>query len=146
MGVTSRNHAMLHGYKMIEVLVHQNGFRRKSYAEIEEPGGCLTDRLFSIRSFKNKLDEEDLRKKHFMKTASNQDSNAPEQSDKQTEVFSFDSIWEKIPHISCYQFRLLILVGLMGFQGAFMAIYPVFAQYKPPVRCETIFDTKKEFR
>lgn len=21
-----------------------------------------------------------------------------------------------------------------------MAIYPVFAQYKPPVRCETIFD------
>ena len=34
----------------------------------------------------------------------------------------------------------------MGFQGAFMAIYPVFAQYKPPVRCETIFDTQKEFR
>ena len=27
-----------------------------------------------------------------------------------------------------------------------MAIYPVFAQYKPPVRCENIFDTTPEYR
>ena len=92
-----------------------------------------------------------------MTTTNKNDLDAPEQSDMQTvqpdmqsdmqqTAFAFDSIWEKIPHISCYQWRLLILVGMMGFQGAFMAIYPVFAQYKPPVRCETIFDTQKEFR
>ena len=80
-----------------------------------------------------------------MTTTNKNDSDTPEQSDMQT-AFAFDSIWEKIPHISCYQWKLLILVGMMGFQGAFMAIYPVFAQYKPPVRCETIFDTQKEFR
>ena len=80
-----------------------------------------------------------------MTTTNKNDLDTPEQSDMQT-AFAFDSIWEKIPHISCYQWKLLILVGMMGFQGAFMAIYPVFAQYKPPVRCETIFDTQKEFR
>lgn len=28
----------------------------------------------------------------------------------------------------------------LGFAGGFVALYPVFAQYKPPVRCKTVFD------
>ena len=61
------------------------------------------------------------------------------------EDFSFDDIWTKLPHISAYQVRLLICVGYVGFIGGFMAIYPVFAQFKPDIRCETIFDTEPGF-
>ena len=59
--------------------------------------------------------------------------------------FSFDDIWDRLPHISAYQVRLLICVGYVGFIGGFMAIYPVFAQFKPDIRCETIFDTDTTF-
>ena len=59
--------------------------------------------------------------------------------------FAFDEIWQKLPHISAYQVRLLVLVGYVGIIGGFMAIYPVFAQFKPDIRCETIFDTDPDF-
>ena len=40
-----------------------------------------------------------------------------------------------------YQARISGLAGYVAFVGGFMAIYPVFAQYKPPTRCATAFDT-----
>jgi OCT family organic cation transporter-like MFS transporter 4/5 len=55
-------------------------------------------------------------------------------------VADFDEIWNHLPHASFYQMRILSFAGYLGIVAGFMAIYPVFAQYAPPSRCETVFD------
>ena len=56
------------------------------------------------------------------------------------ELTGFDKIWTELPHISAYQVRISGVAGYLAIMGGFMAIYPVFAQYKPPTRCQTVFD------
>ena len=56
------------------------------------------------------------------------------------EPSGFDKIWTVLPHISIYQARIAGMAGYVAFIAGFMGIYPVFAQYKPPTRCETVFD------
>lgn len=37
------------------------------------------------------------------------------------------------------------MAGYVSFLAGFTALYPVFAQYKPPTRCQTIFDIETKF-
>ena len=37
------------------------------------------------------------------------------------------------------------MASYAGILGGFMAMYPVFAQYTPPYRCESVFDNNDEF-
>lgn len=71
-------------------------------------------------------------------------SNASNESsgEKTTEkdLKGFNIVWSKLPHISWYQLRLSILGGYCCFISGLWATYPNFAQYKPPTRCQTIFD------
>ena len=56
-----------------------------------------------------------------------------------------DYLWEKFPHISLYQMRITGMARYSAILGGFMSMYPVFAQYTPPYRCETVFDNNEEF-
>ena len=56
--------------------------------------------------------------------------------EKSDENFSFDEIWNVLPHISWYQYLLLGLCGInTGFGGGTLVMYPMFAQYEPPYTC-----------
>ena len=59
--------------------------------------------------------------------------------------FGLDYLWERLPHISFYQLRITGMASYASVLGGFLAIYPVFAQYTPPYRCETVFDNIEEF-
>jgi len=63
--------------------------------------------------------------------------------DKESE--GFDDIWNVLPHISVYQIRISGLAGYLAFVAGFMAMYPVFAQYKPDARCQSVFDQDPQF-
>ncbi|CBY43176.1 unnamed protein product [Oikopleura dioica] len=52
----------------------------------------------------------------------------------------FDHVWERLPHISFYQFWITTFPSVSSLMGGFMSIYPVFAQYKPPYRCQNGLD------
>jgi hypothetical protein len=56
-----------------------------------------------------------------------------------------DYLWERLPHISLYQLRITGLASYAGIFGGMITMYPVFAQYTPPYRCETVFDNNDEF-
>ena len=66
--------------------------------------------------------------------------NCQKKNSDDEELSEFDKIWNILPHISSYQIRISGLAGYGAFVTGFMGIYPVFAQYKPPTRCETVFD------
>jgi OCT family organic cation transporter-like MFS transporter 4/5 len=59
--------------------------------------------------------------------------------------FGLDYLWEKLPHISAYQLRITGMASYASVLGGFLAIYPVFAQYTPPHRCQTFFDNNEDF-
>ena len=61
------------------------------------------------------------------------------------EPTGFDKIWTELPHISVYQLRIFGVAGYIAMMGGFMAMYPVFAQYKPPTRCQTVFDKNTKY-
>ena len=63
--------------------------------------------------------------------------------DKSEELKGFNVVWKKLPHISLYQVRLSVLGGYCCFISGLWATYPNFAQYKPPTRCQTVFDQPK---
>jgi len=46
----------------------------------------------------------------------------------------FDHVWERLPHISFYQFWITTFPSVSSLMGGFMSIYPVFAQYKVQIR------------
>ncbi|CAG5081482.1 Oidioi.mRNA.OKI2018_I69.PAR.g9888.t1.cds [Oikopleura dioica] len=52
----------------------------------------------------------------------------------------FDLVWDRLPHLSWYQFRITAVGGVASLAGGFMSMYPVFAQYTPPYRCTSAFD------
>ncbi|CAG5108274.1 Oidioi.mRNA.OKI2018_I69.chr1.g3718.t1.cds [Oikopleura dioica] len=56
-----------------------------------------------------------------------------------------DYLWEKLPHFSWYQLRITAMAGYSAVIGGFMAVYPVFAQLKPPHRCQTELDKRDGF-
>ena len=57
----------------------------------------------------------------------------------------FDVIWKTLPHFSLYQARITMFAGYVCFTSGFTALFPVFAQYKPPTRCATVFDNTTQF-
>ncbi|CBY40770.1 unnamed protein product, partial [Oikopleura dioica] len=59
---------------------------------------------------------------------------------KEKEKKGFDHVWERLPHISFYQFWITTFPSVSSLMGGFMSIYPVFAQYKPPYRCQNGLD------
>ena len=50
--------------------------------------------------------------------------------EEQQEKKGFDRVWDRLPHISWYQFRITTLPSVASLVGGFMSIYPVFAQFK----------------
>ena len=49
---------------------------------------------------------------------------------EEREKKGFDRVWDRLPHISWYQFRITTLPSVASLVGGFMSIYPVFAQFK----------------
>lgn len=55
-------------------------------------------------------------------------------------IFSgFDWVFHFLPAITKYHLLLVTLVGYVATIGGYTAVFPVFAQYKPPARYFAIF-------
>ncbi|CBY18007.1 unnamed protein product [Oikopleura dioica] len=52
----------------------------------------------------------------------------------------FDWVFHFLPAITKYHLLLVTLVGYVATIGGYTAVFPVFAQYKPPARCPTELD------
>ena len=73
-------------------------------------------------------------------------SESSDSSENDEKLKGFNVVWSKLPHISLYQLRLSILGGYCCFISGLWATYPNFAQYKPPTRCQTVFDMDPKAR
>ena len=65
---------------------------------------------------------------------------APKYTEIKFSVGDFDEIWNHLPHVSLYQIRILVFAGYLGIISGLLDIFPVFAQYAPETRCESVFD------
>ena len=52
----------------------------------------------------------------------------------------FDWVWNVLPPISWYHFFIVTIAGYCGTIDGYSAVYPVFAQFKQPVRCPSELD------
>ena len=52
---------------------------------------------------------------------------------EEREKKGFDHVWDRLPHISAYQFWITTFPSVASLVGGFLSIYPVFAQYKVPI-------------
>ena len=72
--------------------------------------------------------------------ASGSDTESASSSDEKNTRVGFNRVWAKLPHISLYQMSISATAGYCCMINGLWAMYPNFAQYKTPARCQSVFD------
>ena len=55
-------------------------------------------------------------------------------------ILGFDWIWRYLPSLSGYQIWIVVISGYVATIGGYTAVFPVFAQYDQPSRCQNQLD------